>query len=104
MAGTQAAHSPEEIKKHVRGYIAVFVALALLTVITVFVAHIDFSKTGHVVAAMLIAAVKAGLVAAYFMHLVSERKVIYAALILTVVLFLVLMFLPITTTRDTFGV
>jgi len=98
-----SAHAVD-IKKHVRGYIAVFVALALLTVVTVFVAHLDFSHVGHIVVAMIIAAIKAGLVAAYFMHLISEKKVIYAALVLTVVLFLVLMFVPMSTMSDHLGV
>lgn len=84
----------EDIKKHVRVYIGVFVALALLTVLTVFVAHLDFSRSGHIVVAMIIAVIKGGLVASYFMHLISEKKLIYSALILTAVLFAVLMFVP----------
>ena len=47
-----------------------------------------------------IAALKASLVAAYFMHLISEKKLIYAALTLTVVLFLVLMVLPVSHFAD----
>ena len=44
--------------------------------------------------ALLIASVKGGLVASYFMHLVSEKKVIYATLLLTVIFFAALMALP----------
>ena len=80
-----------EIKKHVRVYLIVFAALAVLTVVTVAVAYLHLPIVPAVVLALVIASVKAGLVAGYFMHLVSEKKVIYAILIMTVV-FLVGMF------------
>ena len=44
--------------------------------------------------ALIIAAVKAGLVAAVFMHLIDEKKVIYAVLILTALFFLLVLGLP----------
>ena len=93
----------ESIQKHVRTYIGVFVALALLTVLTVFVAHLDFSRSGHSAVAMAIAAVKGGLVASYFMHLISEKKLIYGALILTVILLAVVMFVPLSAHMDQRG-
>lgn len=65
----------------------VFAALAALTVITVAVAYLHLSIVPALIVALFIACVKGGLVAAYFMHLVSEKKVIYAILILTVVFF-----------------
>ena len=43
---------------------------------------------------MAVATVKASLVAAYFMHLLSERKVIYAILTLTMLFFVVLFAVP----------
>ncbi|MGA7304742.1 MAG: cytochrome C oxidase subunit IV family protein [Rhodothermales bacterium] len=82
---SDAAHA--DIKKHVRVYITVFAALAALTVITVAVAYLHLSIVPALIVALFIACVKGGLVAAYFMHLVSEKKVIYAILILTVVFF-----------------
>ncbi len=97
------AHA-EDIKKHVRAYIGVFVALALLTVLTVFVSYLDFSRGGHITIALLIAVVKAGLVASYFMHLISEKKLIYGALILTVLLFAALMFLTLSSHMDQRGI
>jgi len=39
-------------------------------------------------------------VACFFMHLISEKKLIYAVLILTVVFFIVLMLVPIMTASD----
>ena len=45
---------------------------------------------------LVIAVTKGTLVACYFMHLLSEKKVIYAVLILTVVFFIVLMSIPVS--------
>ena len=82
----------EEVKKHVRVYVMVFGALAVLTVVTVAVSYLDFSIIPALIVALIIALVKGGLVAAYFMHLISEKKVIAWVLIVTVV-FLVCMFI-----------
>ena len=89
------ATNTEEIKKHTRIYITVFVALAALTLITVSVSRIEASVGVHIAIALLIAVIKGSLVASYFMHLINERKVIYSVLVLTVVFFTVLMFLPV---------
>ncbi|MBI4547546.1 MAG: cytochrome C oxidase subunit IV family protein [Ignavibacteriae bacterium] len=90
-----------EIKKHVRVYVTVFVALLALTMITVAIAQLHLSVPAAVAVAIFIATIKGSLVAGYFMHLVSEKKVIYAALILTVVFFAALMWLPIFSQSDT---
>jgi caa(3)-type oxidase subunit IV len=47
--------------------------------------------------ALLVATIKGSLVACYFMHLISEKKLIYAVLVLTVVFFAVLLALPVVT-------
>jgi cytochrome c oxidase subunit 4 len=90
------ATNVEAVKKQVKGYIAVFVALMALTVITVAVSYLHLSVGAAVTVALIIASIKASLVAAYFMHLISEKKVIYATLILTAVFFIALMFLPVS--------
>ena len=86
--------SAEDIKKHVRIYISVFVALAALTVITVGIASLRLPTIWAVTFALLVATVKGSLVACYFMHLISEKKVIYWVLVLCLVFFVFLMFLP----------
>lgn len=53
----------------------VFATLIVLTVVTVAVAQYDFGSA-NVVIAVLIATVKAGLVATFFMHLKFESKTI----------------------------
>ena len=82
----------EEVKKHVRVYVMVFGALAVLTVVTVAVSYLDMAIGPALIVALIIALIKGGLVASYFMHLISEKKVIAWVLIVTVV-FLVCMFI-----------
>ena len=47
--------------------------------------------------ALIVATIKGSLVACYFMHLISEKKLIYAVLVLTAAFFVALMALPIFT-------
>ena len=93
-----SAHTVEEIKKETRIYIMVFVALAVLTVVTVAVSYLHLTAGPAILLALAIASVKGSLVACYFMHLISERKLIYSVLLLTVVFFVVLMVVPIGAT------
>jgi cytochrome c oxidase subunit IV len=76
---------------HKVNYVAIFVLLVLLTVVTVAVAflhlHSEFQK---VLVALSIASVKAAFVALYFMHLKFEGKLIYLILAVPVFLCVVL--------------
>ena len=85
----------EDVKKHVRIYISVFAALAVLTVVTVGVGYIELPIIPALIVALVIATIKGGLVAGYFMHLVSEEKVIRWLVIMSLGL-LVAMFLLFT--------
>ena len=86
-----------DIDRHVRIYITVFVALMVLTVITVAVSRLHLSVPVAVTVALAVATIKGSLVACYFMHLISERKLIYAVLALTGAFFAALMALPVFT-------
>jgi cytochrome c oxidase subunit 4 len=86
-----------DIDKHVRVYITVFVALMALTLITVAVSYLDLPTPMAVGVAVSIATVKGSLVACYFMHLISERKLIYWVLGITAFKFVALLFLPVFT-------
>lgn len=86
--------NPEEIKKAVRSYVVVFVTLLCLTFVTVAVSYLKLPRPQAIGLALVIATVKASLVAAFFMHLVSEKKVIYAVLSLTAAFFVLVMLLP----------
>ncbi len=90
----------EDIKKHVRVYVSVFVALMALTVITVAVSYLHLPVTAAIIVALVIATIKGSLVASYFMHLISEKKLIFIALLLTVVFFAALIFLPLLGHQD----
>ena len=88
--------TPQEVAKHVRSYVAVFIALAVLTVVTVAVSYIPgMSVTAAVIVAMIIASIKGSLVAAVFMHLISERVAVYATLVLCALFFFMLFMIPI---------
>lgn len=89
-------HSDADIKKHVRTYILIFVALLVGTVITVALNSVHFdSMAVTVTIALFVACVKAFLVAGFFMHLISEKKAIYAILLATVFFFAGMMYLTV---------
>ena len=87
-------HDAADIDRHVRVYITVFVALMALTIITVAVSYLHLSTPMAIAVALFIATIKGTLVAGYFMHLISEKKLIYAVLGITAFKFLVLLALP----------
>jgi cytochrome c oxidase subunit 4 len=86
-----------DIDKHVRTYLLVFLALITLTVVTVAVYYLPLGVFASVVLALFIASIKAGLVACYFMHMISEKKLIYWVMGVTMAFFVVLLALPILT-------
>jgi len=95
------SHAPEHFSLHVRRYLYVFYALLFGTVITVGASYIPFGHhTLNIAVALFIAICKASLVACYFMHLISERKMIYGVLAFTVFFFLGLMFLTVWSFGD----
>jgi cytochrome c oxidase subunit 4 len=93
-----------DIDRHVRVYITVFVALMALTIITVAVSRFHLPVPIAVTMALLIAIIKGSLVAGYFMHLISEKKLIYAVLVLTVAFFVALLALPVLTVHNGFWI
>ena len=96
-------HSVEEIKRETRVYRNVFFALAAFTAVTVAISYLHVSFALALTLALLVATIKGSLVACYFMHLISERKLIYPVLLITAGFFLVLMLLPLGTVLDTTG-
>lgn len=93
-----------EIDKHVKVYITVFVALMALTIITVAVSYLHLPPRMAIAVALFVATIKGSLVACYFMHLISERKLIYAVLLITVVKFVALLALPAITHGNGFWI
>ena len=88
-----------EVRRHVRGYLMVGGTLLLFTLITVGLSYVDFGvlfshlfhinmseasgRKANIAVALLVATFKAGLVAAIFMHLSAEKRLIYRVLIFT---------------------
>jgi cytochrome c oxidase subunit IV len=100
MASDHAA----DIDRHVRIYVTVFVALMVLTIVTVAVSYVHLPVAAAVTVALLVATIKGSLVACYFMHLISEKKLILAVLVLTAVFFFALLGLPAITHSNGFWI
>ena len=81
----------QEPGSHARTYLTVFGALAVLTVVTVAIGYMSLPVGIGITVALIIATIKGSLVAAVFMHLLSEVKPIYWLLIVTIT-FLLMMF------------
>lgn len=96
-----SAQEHDDVTHHVRRYLFVFYALIFGTLITVAASYIPFGhRSVNIGVALFIACGKAFLVAGYFMHLISERKMIYGLLAFTAVFFIGLMFLTLLAYAD----
>jgi cytochrome c oxidase subunit 4 len=93
-----------DIDKHVKIYITVFVSLMALTLITVGISYLHLPVAMAIAVAMIVATTKGSLVACYFMHLISEKRLIFAVLALTVLFFVVLLFVPVITHSNSYGI
>ena len=98
----------QDVAKHVRGYLIIGGTLIIGTVLTVLASYIDLGHHYNVILALIIATAKASLVALFFMHLISERAMIYSVLAFTAFFCAGMMFLtlgayadfpPLTTTH-----
>ena len=89
--GHDSQDHDHDIAAHVRTYIGVFIALLIGTVITVAMYYVHFESMALTIAvALFIASIKSFLVAGYFMHLFSEKKMIYGLLIIAAIFFVAL--------------
>ena len=80
-----------DVAAQVRGYLMVFGALLVLTLTTVGVSYLNLPETETVIVALVIATMKASLVAMFFMHLRGERPMVTWPLALTAFLFVALL-------------
>ncbi len=76
----------------------------VLTIITVAISRVHLPVPMAVTLALLVATIKGSLVACYFMHLISEKKLILAVLLLTAAFFVVLLALPVVTHSNGFWI
>ncbi len=81
----QAPHDDaHHVSQHVKKYLLVGAVLLAATGLTVFLSYVDFgNKKANMAVGMLVATLKAGMVAGIFMHLNAERKLIYRVLMFT---------------------
>ncbi|HEX4122451.1 MAG TPA: cytochrome C oxidase subunit IV family protein [Verrucomicrobiae bacterium] len=87
-------HSIEAVRKHIRQYLIIGVALIFGTILTVWASLINFGSIEiNIVVALVIASAKGFLVVGFFMHLLSEKKMIYSVLATTVFFFAALLYL-----------
>ena len=63
--------------------------------------HEPWERTAR---ALIIAVMKGSMVAAVFMHLSHEKRLVYSTLLLTAIFFIVLMLVPLLTSLDTIGI
>ena len=86
-------HVDEHFHKHLKACIGVFVILLVLTLVTVLISYVPLGHAGNITVALVIATFKALLVAAYFMHLNKEKRMIFRVLLFTIFFFFGLMLL-----------
>lgn len=85
-SGGASSSTAEHVEHSVSKYKILFFGLMALTLITVGLSYVDFgSSFWNVVVALVVASLKAGLVAAIFMHLWGERSTVWKVLVFTVV-------------------
>ena len=81
----------EDMQSHVKIYIRVFAALAVGTIVTVLASNVHLGIILGIIVALIIATVKGSLVAAFFMHLSAERKMVYWIIALTATFVVIMM-------------
>ena len=90
--------STKDMTHHIANYRKVFIFLLIGTALTVWASYIEFnvqnSIAGAIFVGLTIAFIKGYLVAANFMHLNSEKKMIYWILLLTIFFLALLLFIP----------
>jgi cytochrome c oxidase subunit IV len=94
---------PEAVRKSVRLYFMIGMALFVFTAITVAVNQVHLVIPLAITVALIIATVKGSMVGSVFMHLSHEKKWIYGALLLTLMFWIVLMAVPFFTVNDSIG-
>ncbi|GJM16394.1 MAG: hypothetical protein DHS20C13_17210 [Thermodesulfobacteriota bacterium] len=71
---SEHTHSEEKHITSYKAYFIVWVVLMVLTFLTVYVSYFDFGQL-NIVVAMVVASIKAGAVALFFMHLKFEDPI-----------------------------
>ncbi|MBE7495184.1 MAG: cytochrome C oxidase subunit IV family protein [Verrucomicrobiaceae bacterium] len=92
---------PAELQKHVKKYLLIGGILLAATAATIAIAFYEFpTHSMNIIVGMIVATIKASLVALIFMHLNHERPLIYKFLAFTTVFCVVLFVLFIFSNAD----
>lgn len=95
------ADSPEEIYKAIKKIKIIGALLAVFTIITVWLSTVELpTHSLNIIVGMIVAAIKASLVALIFMHLNHEAKLIYKILAFTVAFAVALFLLFVFSAHD----
>src|SRR6476661_7578180 len=95
---------PAAVRKSVRGYMTIGAMLLVFTGVTVAANQFHFAVPIAISIALIIATMKGSMVAAVFMHLSHEKRLVYGTLLLTAAFFLVLLLLPLFTSLDSLAI
>ena len=87
-------HSRADVDRHVKAALLVFGSLLVLTGFTVGAYFLHLPTHAAIALALTIATAKGTLVAAWFMHLISEKKLIYWMLAIAALVFIPLLLFP----------
>jgi len=98
MAKSNDARAHDDHRPDVRKYMLVFGALLVLTCVTVVISKFHLPRPQAITLGLLVAVVKAGLVAAVFMHLWGEQKLVHKVLYV-VAFFAAILILPLLDLR-----
>jgi heme/copper-type cytochrome/quinol oxidase subunit 4 len=93
-----SSNDVESIKKETRGYLVIFAGLLSLSLTAVAISYLKLPLAIAIALTLVIASIQVFLAAGYFMHLISEKRImLYVVLILTVIFAIAVLFLPILT-------
>jgi caa(3)-type oxidase subunit IV len=82
----------EDVRRHIRQHVIIAIGLVIGTVLTVLSSRTDFHNPSiNIAIAMAIASVQGFFIVGFFMHLISEKKMIYSVLVITAFFFVVQM-------------
>ena len=99
--------SEKNMAHHIANYRKVFIYLLIGTALTVGASYFNFDVNDSIVGAifvgLFIASIKGYLVAANFMHLNTENKMIHWILILTACFLIILLFIPVLWEMNNMG-
>ncbi len=87
--------SSQNIKQEARKHLLIYGLLLFLTAVNFIVSKLSLLGEQTVFIVLSVAFVQGVLIAGYFMHLISEKKLIHFVLILTLIFFLGLLLLPV---------